>query len=274
MPNDFQLIDPALCRLWPGNPRAARTLTDDACADLIDSLRTQGRQELPAIVRPLPQDDTHSYEIICGARRHHAVMHLRAAGMDIGFLVELRALSDEEAFRVADVENRTRADISDYDRAKSYAAALDTYYDGVQAHMAARMQVSTAWLSRHLQLARLPQEIVAAFADPGDIRERHARQIGHLLADPETAPDVLAAAAAITADGTALPAPQVVSRLRAAVCTAQRLPHGALQFRRSMHDAPITMQRRGKEVTLRFSPTLGEKALRGAFERFIAHTYG
>lgn len=274
MTDHIHLIDPALCRVWPGNPRATRTLTDDGCADLIDSLRSQGRQEMPAIVRPLPAGDTHRYEIICGARRHHAVTHLRATGMDIGFVIEPRDLTDEAAFRLADLENRTRTDISDYDRACAYAAALAAHYDGVQAQLAARMEVSTAWLSRYLRLARLPQEVVAAFADPGDIRERHARQIGQLLADPDAAPAVLAAAVAIADGDVVLSAPQVVTRLRAAVHSAPALPQGARQFRRSAHDAPITMQRRGTEITLRFSSGLGERALRDAFEQFITHSYG
>ncbi|MEO1788093.1 MAG: ParB/RepB/Spo0J family partition protein [Pseudomonadota bacterium] len=149
-------IDPALCRLWSGQPRPGAALTPVVCADLIDSIRAQGRQEFPAIVRPLAADDTHRFEIICGARRHLAVTHLCAEGLDVAFLVEPRDLSDEDAFRLADLENRSRADITDHARACGYADALDRFYGGVQKDMAAHLGVSAPWLNRHLQLAALP----------------------------------------------------------------------------------------------------------------------
>jgi hypothetical protein len=58
------------------------------------------------------------YEVICGARRHWTVAWLRANNYrQFRFLVEVRELSDEEAFRLSDIENRDREDISDYERA-------------------------------------------------------------------------------------------------------------------------------------------------------------
>ena len=99
------------------------------------------------------------YEVICGARRHFAISWLRANNYP-QFRYDL---TDEEAFRLADIENRDRADLSDYERARDYAHALDLYYGGKQRNMAARLEVSGAWLSRYLYLARLP-EIVSSEA--------------------------------------------------------------------------------------------------------------
>ncbi|MEO1578593.1 MAG: ParB/RepB/Spo0J family partition protein [Pseudomonadota bacterium] len=270
-------IDPALCRLWSGQPRPDAALTPAVCADLIDSIRAQGRQEFPAIVRPLAADDTHKYEIICGARRHFAVTHLCAEGLDVAFLVEPRDLNDEDAFRLADLENRSRADVTDHARACGYADALDRFYGGVQKDMAAHLGVSAPWLNRHLQLAALPPALVAAFAHPGEIREHHARRIARLLADPAHLPALMDAATSLAAErrgGATVSAAAVLRRLTQVLPSApKKAGPQRRQFRRSVHDLPITMRRRGDTVTLSFSTDLRERALRGAFENFLKATF-
>ena len=99
--------------------------------------------------------------------------------------MEERELTDEEAFRLADIENRDREDISDYERARDYAQAVEHYYDGKQKRMAERLEISEGWLSRYLQLAKLPDEVVAAFASIRDLHEVHARTLKPLLAAGE-----------------------------------------------------------------------------------------
>ena len=55
------------------------------------------------------------------------------------YTVEIRELTDEEAFRLSDIENRAREDISDFERARDYLRALDAYYGGKQQEMAERI---------------------------------------------------------------------------------------------------------------------------------------
>lgn len=111
-------VDPARCRMWAQHAREYALLTAENCRDLIDGIRAQDQQEFPAVVRRLEGGD-HDYEVICGARRHFAVSWLRANNYpQFGYLVEVRDLTDEEAFRLADIENRDRDDISDYERAR------------------------------------------------------------------------------------------------------------------------------------------------------------
>ena len=196
-------VDPAECRMWAGHNRAYDLLTEERCRDLIDGIRAQGRQEFPAIVRPAAEGPQR-YEVICGARRHFAVSWLRANGYtQFRYLIEVRDLSDEEAFRLADIENREREDLSDYERARDYARALDSYYGGEQKRMAERLEVSPAWLSRYLALARLPEEIVAAYADLTQIRERHARALTAAMRGAEARGAVMAEAAALAAEQAA-----------------------------------------------------------------------
>jgi len=180
-----ELMDPARCRIWAGHNRDYAALNEAVCADLIESLRAQGRQEVPAIVRRVTDDPAYEYEVICGARRHWSVTWLRAHDYpEFRFLIEPRELSDEEAFRVADLENRSRKDLSDFERATDYARAVETYYGGSQQRMAERLQVTRSWLSRYLELAKLPPPVLAAYGNPHALGISHAARLAPLLRSP------------------------------------------------------------------------------------------
>ncbi|HTW28346.1 MAG TPA: ParB/RepB/Spo0J family partition protein [Acetobacteraceae bacterium] len=230
-----ELVDPARCRIWEGHNRDYGALSPETCADLIESFKAQGRQEVPAIVRRVVGDPDHEYEVICGARRHWSVAWMRAHDYpDFKFLVEPRELTDEEAFRVADLENRSRRDLSDYERARDYARAVERYYDGSQQRMAERLEVTKSWLSRYLELARLPDDVLAAFGSPQVIGISHAAVLAPLLRIEGQRDRVLAEARAIRAEQAALaerrapwmPPAAVMRRLTAIAAPAGK-PRGA-----------------------------------------------
>jgi len=194
-------VDPATCRLWDGHNRDYAALSEEGCADLIASLKGQGRQEVPAIVRRVAGDPKHRFEVICGTRRHWSVSWLRAHDYpNFAFLVEPRELTDEEAFRLADLENRSRKDLSDYERARDYERAIERYYDGNQQRMADRLEVTKSWMSRYLELARLPAEVVACFQSSHVIGISHAARLAPLLGNPRSRAKVLAEACALAAE--------------------------------------------------------------------------
>ena len=176
-------VDPATCRMWDKHDRMYDRLTPASCEDLIASIRAQGRQEVPALVRRLKDDPGgYDYEVVAGARRHYAVSYLREQEhRDVGFLIEVREMADEEAFRFSDLENRARADISDYERAMKYLAAMTDYYEGSQKKMADRMEVPYATMNAYVALARLPEPIIAAYGDPREVALRHAQKLTPLL---------------------------------------------------------------------------------------------
>ncbi|WP_426000327.1 ParB/RepB/Spo0J family partition protein [Caulobacter sp. DWR1-3-2b1] len=191
----LKLVDPARCRMWERHNRRYDLLNESVCGDLLKSLRSQGEQEFPAIVRRVEDDPAFDFEVICGARRPWAVSYLKnVEHRDIRYLVEERELTDEQAFRLADVENRSRKDISDYERALDYRHAVETFYGGTAQRMAERLEVPKAWLSRFLDLAKLPTDVVEAFGDVRQLRENHAREIKPLLADGASRPRVMAEA--------------------------------------------------------------------------------
>lgn len=220
-----ELVDPARCRIWDRHNRDYAALNELRCNDLIESIVAQGKQEVPAIVRRISGDPDHDFEVICGARRHWAVSWLRGNNHpEVRYLVEIRDLTDEQAFRVSDLENRARVDLSDLERARDYLQALDLYYGGRQKDMARRLNQSEAWLSRYLDLARLPVDVVAAFADPFELKISHIGQLKPALKGDDNRAALLlearriasARAEADAREGLPITAPETIKVLLAA----------------------------------------------------------
>ncbi|MEM1351799.1 MAG: ParB/RepB/Spo0J family partition protein [Pseudomonadota bacterium] len=269
-------VDPARCRMWERHNRDYDLLTVENCRDLIDGIRAQGRQEFPAIVRRLASEDKE-FEVICGARRHFAVSWLQANNYpQFKYLVEVRDLSDEEAFRLADIENREREDISDYERAVDYAAAVKLYYDGKQKAMAERLEVSTVWLSRYLDLARLPEEIVRAFASVRDIRELHARVLKPLMKNPKQREAILSEAARLedlqslagAGQGAYVNPAAVVNALKAAAAGPKPAKPSARVYR-GAQGGSIRCTNSGRKIRLEFDATTARSDLETAFAAFL-----
>ena len=216
------LLDPARVRIWPGNARSYAHLTEAGCRELIDSIIAEGGQKVPAVVRRVEGDPAHDYEVIAGTRRHWSISWLRAHSYpDMQFVAQVATLDDEAAFRLADLENRARADVSDLERARNYAAALKAHYGNHATRMAERLKLSKGWLSKMLRVATLPDAVVAAFASPAEVQLKSGYALAQALDDRTQAALILGEAkviareqAAARAKGTpALPAPDVLRRL-------------------------------------------------------------
>lgn len=221
--NPQELVDPARCRIWERHNRDYGALSRERCDDLIESILAQGKQEVPAIVRRINEPD-YDFEVICGARRHWSVSWLRSNNHpEVRYLVEIRDLTDEQAFRISDLENRAREDLSDLERARDYLKALDLYYAGSQKEMAKRLNQSEAWVSRYLDLARLPEAVVAAFPDPFELKISHIGSLKPVLKSDDDRSRVLAEARRLhdqrIAGGEGLPvnAPETIKALLAVV---------------------------------------------------------
>lgn len=273
-------VEPERCRMWTRHNRRYELLNESRCADLIEGFKAQRRQEFPAIVRRIADDPDHDYEVVCGARRHWTVAWLRAHNYrEFRFLIEVRDLSDEEAFRLSDIENRDREDISDYERALDYADAVTRYYNGRQKDMAARLDVSEGWLSRYLGLAKLPKAIVEAYAEITDIKERHARDLNPLLSHPDKKAAVLEAAKAIAkrqraarqGEGVRLDGPAVIARLKAAATPRRPIPRAQPVAYTSPTGTLLVTARRqkGRGLTLEIAATDDLEAVLEACRRAL-----
>lgn len=179
----FYKVDPTRCRIWEEHDREYSLLDESSCADLIEGFKSAGKQLFPAIVRAVADTDEYDWEVIAGARRHWTSSYFVANNLgDYPFLIDPQDLSDEEAFRISDIENRDRQDISDMERARKYKKALEKYYPSQRA-MAERLQVEENWLTKFLRLANVPDRVVAAYPSLTDIRCSHADKILGVLKD-------------------------------------------------------------------------------------------
>ena len=178
------LLDPARVRIWSGNARSYAHLSEQSCRELIDSIIAEGGQKVPAVVRRVEDDPAHDYEVIAGTRRHWSISWLRRNSYpEMQFVAQVAQLDDEAAFRLADLENRARQDVSDLERARNYAAALEDHYGGHLTRMAERLKLSKGWLSKMLKVASLPDAIIAAFGSPAEVQLKPAYALAQALDD-------------------------------------------------------------------------------------------
>jgi ParB family chromosome partitioning protein len=146
--------------------------------------------------------------------------------------------------------------------------------------MAERLEVSPPWLSRYLVLAKMPEEILNAFASKRDIRERHARALKPLLSNPDQASAIMEEAAflaksqarAAQGKGAYIDAQEVFKRLvsvaKPKVKTA-KVSTGKL-YTRSSGERGIIVKKQGKQVHMAFDADLSDGALRAAFESYLS----
>lgn len=197
-------LKPSECSIWPGNARDYAALSYERCASLIESIREEGTNREPVVVRRTTNGE-YPYELIVGTRRHFSIAWLHANNhSEIDLVARIETLDDEGAFRLADLENREREDVTDLERARNYLHAVDAYYNGVRAQMADRLAISRQNLHNLLQLAELPDDVISAFADPGDLKVRHGMRLSPLLKDERYRDTIIARAAEIGAEQKAL----------------------------------------------------------------------
>lgn len=280
------LLDPARVRVWDGNARNQARLSEDSCRDLIDSILAEGGQKVPAVVRHVTGDPDHDYELIAGTRRHFAISWLRAHSYpDMKLLAQVAELDDEAAFRLADIENRARRDITDIERARNYAEALPIHYGGKAVRMAERLKLSKGWLSKMLKAATIPDEVLAAFADPAELTLNPAYRLAGALDDKARARAIRKEAKAIAAqnakarsEGRAgLPGPVTLKRLLAASDLADNgQPLAAKDFRMEIPGpygrtilAVKDVTRQGVTIQLPMASGAGDEQLAAALKEVL-----
>jgi ParB family transcriptional regulator, chromosome partitioning protein len=159
-------LEPERVRIWEGNARLQARLNEANVRDLIDSILSEGGQKVPVVVRRVEADPRYDYEVIAGTRRHFAISWLRRNSYpEMRLLAQVADLDDEAAFRLADIENRARKDVTEIERARNYVAALKAHYGGKQVRMAERLRLSKGWLSKMVKAGSIADDVLAAFPD-------------------------------------------------------------------------------------------------------------
>ena len=230
-------LKPSECSVWPGNARDYSMLDEHRLRSLIDSILAEGSNRVPAVVRRTPNAEL-PYELVTGTRRHWAIAWLNANHYpDIELIAIIEDLDDEAAFRLADIENREREDISDLERGMNYKAAVDNFYGGVQLRMAERLKISKSQLSRYIALTEIPPALVSAFHSPMDLQAKYAEKLLPLLRDPASRAKLEAAAEQIASeqsfrrsgDEQPIAGPEVMARLLKAMVAKGRVQKAAIE---------------------------------------------
>jgi ParB family transcriptional regulator, chromosome partitioning protein len=217
-------VEPERVKVWAGNARHSAGLYESKCRDLIDSIIATGGQKVPVVLRQVAGDPHYDFELIVGARRLWAVSFLRANGYPhIKLTGVVQSLTDEQAFVLSDAENRARKDVSDIERARNYAMAVNSIFGGNQTLMASKLGVSKGWLSKMLSVAALPETVLLAFEYIQTISLAALYSVTTLMKDPEMAIAIIREAAVVADEQgnrywdktPPISTPEVIRRLKA-----------------------------------------------------------
>lgn len=276
------LLDPAKVRVWSGNARHYGDLTAANCGELIDSIIAEGGQKVPAVVRRVEGDPDHDYEVIAGTRRHWSISWLRANNYpEMQFVAQVAQLDDEAAFRLADLENRARKDVSDLERARNYAEALKAHYGNHLTRMAERLKLSKGWLSKMIKVAGIADGVIAAFASPADVLLKPAYALAQALDDKAAAKAITPLARRIGEEQKhlrlhghpSIPAAEVLKRLLAAPLAQAEKPEmyaAHSRYGRAMLSIQ-SINRQGVTVRLHAGSGASEEELVDAVRAALRH---
>ena len=167
-------LDPALVRPSRWSHRHESAFASRAFDQLLDSVDSAGGIEQPILVRK----DGAGYEVILGHRRHRACLQL---GLAVFAVVWVGPMSDLDLFLALERENQGRQDLSAYEQGRMYDHALVMRLFSSQRRLASAIGVSHTWICKTLQIARLPKEVIGAFADATAIQPAHAADITEAL---------------------------------------------------------------------------------------------
>ena len=181
-----RLLDPREIRRSAYANRHESSFLGDDFERLVREIGEAGGNVQPIKIRPVAKSggkgEGAAYEIVFGHRRHEACRRL---GLPVLAVVD--NLDDRSLFVEMDRENRERADLSPWEQGVMYARALDQGLFTSNRQLAAAVGIDLSNLGKSLVLARLPSEIVAAFATPLDIQLRWAPLLNRALEQDEAA---------------------------------------------------------------------------------------
>lgn len=188
-----RIVSPFRCRVWTQHSRPEEQLTDVACKSLRESIEKNGQHQ-PTLGRPVSDDPDCDIEIICGARRHAVA---RALGRDL--LIEVRHMTDADAYVAMYEENLLREGDSPYVRGRILLRALRSGTYSSQESLGRAFNLSHSSVSRLLTLAQLPTVIVSAFRSPDEIRESWGVELFKLFSQDRKRDEVTARARTVAA---------------------------------------------------------------------------
>ncbi len=210
-------IDPQRCKPWSYHNRDNAWLTKERCADLIHSIQRDGQLE-PILVKILHEDPDADYEIIYGVRRAFACAQIPNQPV----IARITDLDDKHCMILMHTENANSKDISEFERAFSFAQQMKSGHFKNQSEMAEIMGFSQGSISKMIRSAEIfeIEWIAALFKSKMDIPIKAAYALSSLLKREEARERIRTEALAIQKSMGKhgfLPASKVLHKLIAAV---------------------------------------------------------
>ncbi len=155
------------------NPR--RFFDEAKLAELADNIKQHGVLQ-PVLLRPLPNGEAGTYELVAGARRYRASKLAKQESIP----ATVRELTDAQALELQVIENVQRVDVHPLDEAQGYAALIELQPDTYTVEtIASRVGRSPAYINGRLRLIQLIPEAKQAFYDD-KLTVAHAFEIARL----------------------------------------------------------------------------------------------
>jgi ParB family transcriptional regulator, chromosome partitioning protein len=117
---------------------------------LVNSIREHSLLQ-PILIRPLE----HSFEIVAGHRRFQACRTLRWRFIP----AKIRELSDKQAYEIQLTENIQRKSMDSIEEAEAFRRYVIDFGWGGVSELARKIGKSEEYVSHHMQLLKLPDEI-------------------------------------------------------------------------------------------------------------------
>jgi ParB family chromosome partitioning protein len=117
---------------------------------LVNSIREHGLLQ-PILIRPL----TTGFEIVAGHRRFHACKNLRWRFIP----AKIRELTDKQSYEIQLTENVQRKSMDALEEAEAFRRYIVDFGWGGVTELAKKIGKSEEYVSHHMQLLRLPDEI-------------------------------------------------------------------------------------------------------------------
>lgn len=124
--------------------------SDPDCETLVNSIREHGLLQ-PILIRPFE----HAFEIVAGHRRFQACRSLRWRFIPS----KIRELSDKQAYEIQLTENIQRKSMDPIEEAEAFRRYVIDFGWGGVSELARKIGKSEEYVSHHMQLLKLPEEI-------------------------------------------------------------------------------------------------------------------
>lgn len=158
-------------KVWVNNERDQTLLTEEALGDLIPSFLVSGQQS-PAFGRKVAD----VIEVADGSRRRMTAM-LTACD----FRILVGELDDEQMDSLSKLGNDYRP-TSAYERGHRYIKRLNNEFGGNISALSEAENISRKIISRCMNTAKLPRELMVLFSHPGELSARSGDALSKIFA--------------------------------------------------------------------------------------------